>query len=87
VKVPAELAALLDAIVVVKDSTRVEDLSQKFLMVSSEVLGDEYFADGHAVVWQRSTVAFDEAERMLEGLDEDLALELWEAAKQGTLTR
>ena len=86
-KLPTELVALLDGIVTVRDGKRIEDLNEKFLSVSSEVLGDEYLADGHVIVWNRSQVTFEDCERILENLDEELALQLWDAATTGALTR
>lgn len=86
-RLPAELVALLDQIVTVRDGQRVEDLNDKFMSISSEVLGDEYLAGGHVIVWQRSQVTFEECERILDNLDPELAQVLWDAATQRALTR
>jgi len=89
VKLPVEIVELLDRIVAVRDGKRIDDLSDKFMSVSSEVLGDELLLDGHVIVWKRSQVTFEEAEAILESLNDtgDLAYQLWEAAQNGALTR
>ena len=87
VALPPEIAALLDKLVVVQDGRAIDDVYEKLLMVSSEILGDEYMVHGHVIVWARSTTTFEECERILETLDSDLAAELWDAATSGALVR
>lgn len=87
VALPPEITALLDQLVVVQDGRVIGDLNEKLLMVSSEILGDDYMVRGHVIVWARSTITFEECERVLETLDSDVAAELWDAASAGALVR
>src|SRR3954470_8694671 len=86
-KIPADILAMLDRLVLVRDGKQIDDLNEKFLSVSSEVLGDQCLVTGHVIVWKRSHATFEEVEAFLESLDETVAMQVWEAATEDRLTR